>query len=311
LNKITIIGAGRVGETTAQILAEKELCREIALMDVREGVPEGIALDILQMAPFFEFDCSISGSNDPQILRDSDLVIVTAGLPRKPGMSRSDVLEANVGIIDVVTDHIMQYAPNALVLIVSNPVDALTYRVAQRTGWDRSRIFGQAGVLDASRMASFIAQETGFSALDITTMVLGGHGDTMVPVPRFCTINGIPLSHFIAEERIEAIMERTRTGGAEILALRKNSSAYDAPGAAVAAMVDAIVNNRRRVLSCVALLEGEYGETDLAMGVPCVLGEKGVESIVELDLNDRERADFDGSAASVRADIERLRNIAS
>jgi malate dehydrogenase len=311
LNKITIIGAGRVGETTAQILAEKELCREIALMDVREGVPEGIALDILQMAPFFEFDCSISGSNDPQILRDSDLVIVTAGLPRKPGMSRSDVLEANVGIIDVVTDHIMQYAPNALVLIVSNPVDALTYRVAQRTGWDRSRIFGQAGVLDASRMASFIAQETGFSALDITTMVLGGHGDTMVPVPRFCTINGIPLSHFIAEERIEAIMERTRTGGAEILALRKNSSAYDAPGAAVAAMVDAIVNNRRRLLSCVALLEGEYGETDLAMGVPCVLGEKGVESIVELDLNDRERADFDGSAASVRADIERLRNIAS
>jgi malate dehydrogenase len=311
LNKITIIGAGRVGETTAQILAEKELCREIALMDVREGVPEGIALDILQMAPFFEFDCSISGSNDPQILRDSDLVIVTAGLPRKPGMSRSDVLEANVGIIDVVTDHIMQYAPNALVLIVSNPVDALTYRVAQRTGWDRSRIFGQAGVLDASRMASFIAQETGFSALDITTMVLGGHGDTMVPVPRFCTINGIPLSHFIAEERIEAIMERTRTGGAEILALRKNSSAYDAPGAAVAAMVDAIVNNRRRLLSCVALLEGEYGETDLAMGVPCVLGEKGVESIVELDLNDRERADFDRSAASVRADIERLRNIAS
>jgi malate dehydrogenase len=216
-----------------------------------------------------------------------------------------------VGIIDVVTDHIMQYAPNALVLIVSNPLDALTYRVAQRTGWDRSRIFGQAGVLDASRMASFIAQETGFSALDITTMVLGGHGDTMVPVPRFCTINGIPLSHFIAEERIEAIMERTRTGGAEILALRKNSSAYDAPGAAVAAMVDAIVNNRRRVLSCVALLEGEYGETDLAMGVPCVLGEKGVESIVELDLNDRERADFDRSAASVRADIERLRNIAS
>jgi malate dehydrogenase len=307
VNKITIIGAGRVGETTAQILAEKELCREIALMDVREGIPEGIALDILQMAPFFEFDCSISGSNDAQILRDSELVIVTAGLPRKPGMSRSDVLEANVRIIDGVTDQILQYSPDAMVLIVSNPVDTLTYRVAQRTGWDRSRIFGQAGVLDASRMASFIAQETGFSALDITTMVLGGHGDTMVPVPRFCTINGIPISHFISEERIAAIMDRTRQGGAEILALRKNSSAYDAPGAAVAAMVDSIVNNRRRLLSCVALLEGEYGETDLAMGVPCVLGEKGLESIVELDLNDRERADFERSAASVRADIERLR----
>ncbi|SDX14783.1 malate dehydrogenase [Thiocapsa roseopersicina] len=309
MNKITIIGAGRVGETTAQILAEEELCREIALMDVREGIPEGIALDILQMAPFFEFDCSINGSSDPQILRDSDLVIVTAGLPRKPGMSRSDVLEANVRIIDGVTDQIMQYAPDAMVLIVSNPVDTLTYRVAQRTGWDRNRIFGQAGVLDAARMASFIAQETGFSALDITTMVLGGHGDTMVPVPRFCTINGIPISHFISEERIAAIMERTRQGGAEILALRKNSSAYDAPGAAVAAMVDAIVNNRRRLLSCVALLEGEYGESDIAMGVPCVLGERGMESIIELDLNARERADFDRSASAVRADIERLNSL--
>ena len=309
MKKICIVGAGRVGETTAQILAEEELCREIALFDVREDVPQGVALDIDQTAPFFEFDCAVSGSNDPQILRDSELVVVTAGLPRKPGMSRSDVLEANVRIIDEVTDHILRYAPDAMVLVVSNPVDALTYRVAQRTGWGRSRVFGQAGVLDASRMASFIAQETGYSALDITTIVLGGHGDTMVPVPRFCTINGIPISHFISEERINAIMDRTRTGGAEILALRKNSSAYDAPGAAVAAMVDAIAHNRRRLLPCVVLLEGEYGESDIAMGVPCVLSEKGVESIVELDLNERERADFDRSAAAVRADIERLRTI--
>jgi malate/lactate dehydrogenase len=159
--------------------------------------PQGVALDIFQTAPFFEFDCTLSGSNDPQILRDSELVIVTAGFPRKPGMSRSDVLEANVRIIDEVTDQILRYAPDAMVLVVSNPVDALTYRVAQRTGWSRSRVFGQAGVLDASRMAAFIARETGFSALDITTLVLGGHGDTMVPVPRFCTINGIPLSHFL------------------------------------------------------------------------------------------------------------------
>ncbi len=310
MNKISIIGAGRVGETTAQILAQQELCREIAIMDIREGVPEGIALDILQMAPFFEFDCSISGSNDPRILRDSQLIIITAGLPRQPGMSRSDVLEANVRIIDGIANQILHHAPDAMVLMVSNPVDTLTYRFAQRTGWDRSRIFGQAGVLDASRMASFIAQETGFSALDITTMVLGGHGDTMVPVPRFCTINGIPIAHFISEERIGAIMDRTRQGGAEILALRKNSSAYDAPGAAVTAMVDSIVNNRRRLLSCVALLEGEYGETDIAMGVPCVLGEKGLESIVELDLNSLERTDFDHSVASVRTDIERLRALA-
>ncbi len=310
MNKISIIGAGRVGETTAQILAEEELCREIALLDVRDGVPEGVALDILQTAPFFEFDCSMTGSSDPRILADSDLVVVTAGLPRKPGMSRSDVLEANVRVIDEVTDQIMEYAPDAMILVVSNPVDTLTYRVARRTGWHRNRVFGQAGVLDASRMASFIAQETGFSALDITTIVLGGHGDTMVPVPRFCTINGIPITHFIPAERIDAIMERTRQGGAEILALRKNSSAYDAPGAAVAAMVDAIVHNRRRLLSCVALLEGEYGQTDLAMGVPCVLGEKGVESVVELDLNEHEQADFDRSVAAVRADIARLSELA-
>lgn len=309
MKKISIVGAGRVGETTAQILAEEECCREIALFDVREDVPEGIALDILQTAPFFGFDCTVQGGNDPAIMKDSDLVIVTAGFARKPGMSRADVLESNVGIIDEVTDHIMAQAPEAMVLIVSNPVDTLTYRVAQRTGWDRSRIFGQAGVLDASRMASFIGRETGFSARDITTMVLGGHGDTMVPVSRFCTINGVPIAYFLSEERIEAINERTRKGGAEILALRKNSSAYDAPGAAVATMVDAIVNDRRRLLPCVALLQGEYGEVDLAMGVPCVLGEKGIESIVELDLNARERADFDRSAAAVRSEIERLRDI--
>jgi malate dehydrogenase len=310
MQKISIIGAGRVGETTAQIIAEEELCREIALLDVREHVPEGVALDIAQTSPFFEFDTRLTGSNDPRILKSSDLVVVTAGFPRKPGMSRSDVLEANVRIIDEITDHILRYAPNAMVLIVSNPVDSLTYRVAQLTGWPRERVFGQAGVLDASRMAAFIAQETGFSALDITTLVLGGHGDTMVPVPRFCTINGIPISHFISAERIVAIIERTRKGGAEILALRKNSSAYDAPGAAVATMIDAIVHNRRRVLPCVALLEGEYGEADIAMGVPCILSERGLEAVVELDLNDEERRAFNGSVAAVRSDIDRLKAIA-
>jgi malate dehydrogenase len=310
MNKIAIVGAGRVGETSAQIIAEEELCREIALLDVREDVPEGVALDIYQTAPFFEFDCRLTGSSDPRILKDAELVVITAGFPRKPGMSRSDVLEANVRIIDEVTDHILRYAPDAMVLVVSNPVDALTYRVAQRTGWPRERVFGQAGVLDASRMASFIAQETGFSVRDITTLVLGGHGDTMVPVPRFCTIQGIPLSHFLSHERIAAINERTRTGGAEILALRKSSSAYDAPGAAVATMVDAIARNRRRVLPCVAMLEGEYGEADIAMGVPCVLSERGMELIVELDLNETERADFARSVSAVRTDVERLRSIA-
>jgi malate dehydrogenase len=224
-------------------------------------------------------------------------------------MSRSDVLEANVRIIDEVTDHTLRYAPDAMIIVVSNPVDTLTYRVAQRTGWPRERVFGQAGVLDAARMASFIAMETGFSIHDITTLVLGGHGDTMVPVSRFCTINGVPISHFIPAERIAAINERTRKGGAEILSLRQNSSAYAAPGAAVVTMVDAICNNRRRLLPCVALLEGEYGERDIAMGVPCILGERGLESIVILDLNAEEQADFQRSSAAVREDIERLREI--
>ena len=306
MNKISIVGAGRVGETTAQILAEEELCREIALYDVREDVPEGVALDIFQTAPFFEFDCRLSGSNDPTILAGSDLVVITAGFPRKPGMSRSDVLDANVKIIDDITDHIVAHAPDAIVLVVSNPVDTLTYRIVQRTGWSRQRVFGQAGVLDASRMAAFIAEETGFSALDITTLVLGGHGDTMVPMPRYCTINGVPVSKFIAPDRLEAIIERTRKGGAEILALRKNSSAYDAPAAAVAAMIDAIGNNRRRLMPCVAMLDGEYGERDISMGVPCILDESGLSSIIELELDAQERAHFDSSVASVRADIARL-----
>jgi malate dehydrogenase len=309
MRKVTVVGAGRVGETTAQILAEEELCREIALLDIREDMSEGVALDICQTAPFFEFDCRLTGSSDPRIMKDSQLVIVTAGIPHKPGMSRAELLEANVRIIDEVTDNIIEYAPDAMVLVSANPVDVLTYRVAERTGWPRERVFGQAGVLDASRMASFIAQETGFSALDITTLVLGGHGDAMVPLPRFCTINGVPISHFISEERIEAIIERTRQGGAEVLALRKHSSAHDAPGAAAAAMVDAIAYNRRRLLPCVAMLEGEYGEADIAIGVPCILSERGMEAVVELHLNERERAAFANAATAIRVDTERLKTL--
>jgi len=309
MQKISIIGAGRVGETTAQILAQQELSRAVALYDIRADVPAGVALDAAQTSAYFGSDSLLTGSHDPQILADSDIVVITAGLPRKPGMSRSDVLEANVRIIDQVVDQVLQHAPDSMVLVVSNPVDTLTYRVAQRTGWPRERVFGQAGVLDAARMATFIAQETGFSARDITTLVLGGHGDTMVPVPRFCTINGVPIAHFLGQERIAAINERTRNGGAEILALRKDSSAYAAPAAAVATMIDAICHNRRRLLPCVALLEGEYGERDIAMGVPCILGEGGLESVVSLDLDSEERADFQRSAAAVRQDIERLRQI--
>ncbi len=307
MEKVVIVGAGRVGETTAQFLAEQELCREVVLIDIREDAPQGVALDILQTAPFFRFDTEVRGSNDPSAMAGADLVVITAGIPRKPGMSRSDVLETNVAIIDGIVDDVLCHAPRAGILVVSNPVDVLTWRVWQRTGWPRERVMGQAGVLDASRMATFIAMETGFSSRDITTIVLGGHGDSMVPLPRFCTINGIPVSHFVSEERIRDIIRRTRDGGAEILALRKNSSAYDAPGASVATMVDAISHNRRRLLPCVAILQGEYGQDAIAMGVPCVLGQSGLERVVELELAEEEQHWFDSSARAVAADIDRLK----
>ena len=251
MQKVAIIGAGRVGETSAQILAEREACREVVLIDIREDVPQGVALDIFQTAPFFKFDTRVSGSNDPAAMQDADVVVITAGVARKPGMSRSDVLDTNVKVIDGIVADVVKYAPEAIVIMVTNPVDVLTYRVWQLTGWPRERVIGQAGVLDASRMAAFIALETGFSTRDITTLVLGGHGDSMVPVTRLCTINGIPVSQFINQKRLDEIVQRTRGGGAEILALRKISSAYDAPGASVAAMVGAISHNRNRLLPCV------------------------------------------------------------
>ncbi len=307
MRKITIVGAGRVGESTAHNLAKSELCREVMLIDVVDGMPQGTALDIQESAPQFGFDTKLHGDNDPEAMADSDMVIITAGLPRKPGMSRSDVLETNLGIINGVVDVLVTAAPDAMVLMVTNPVDVLTYAVWKRTGWERSRVFGMAGVLDSSRMASFIAMETGFSVKDITAMVMGGHGDTMVPMTRFTCINGIHIKHFLPDEKIQEIVERTRQGGAEILALKKNSSAYDAPAAAVAAMVGAISHDRKRILPCVAGLEGEYGETDICMGVPVVLGSNGVERVIELPLFEEEDKQFRDSIATIRADLQKLR----
>lgn len=306
MKKIAIIGAGRVGESTAQFLAKADLAREIALLDVREGAAAGAALDIQETAPLFGFDARLVGSTDPAVIAGAELVVITAGLPRKPGMSRSDVLDKNVEILDAILEDVMREAPDSLILVVSNPVDVLTYRAWKKTGWDRSRIFGQAGVLDASRMAAFIALETGLSTLDIQTLVLGGHGDSMVPMLRYSGINGIPLHHFMSQEVIDGIVERTRHGGAEILALKKTSSAYDAPAAAIEVMVEAIVLDRRRVLPTVALLDGEYGARDVAMGVPCILGAGGMEQIVELDLEAQEREAFAQSLAGVQADIAKL-----
>ena len=309
MNKITIIGAGRVGESTAQFIAAKNLCREIVLLDIHEGAAKGAALDIQEVSPIFEYDTRLSGGVDHALMADSELIIITAGLPRKPGMSRSDVLSSNIPIMNGIIDGAMKYAPDAILLFVTNPVDVITYHAFIKTGWPRNRVFGQAGVLDSSRMASFIAMETGYSSMDINTMVLGGHGDTMVPMLRYCTIAGVPVEKFITKEKLEAIIERTRNGGAEILALRQNSSAYDAPAASVTEMVDAIVHNRQRILPTVCLLEGEYGHHDIAIGVPAVLGQNGIEDIIQLDMNEAEQAMFDNSAALVRKDLDLLKSM--
>ena len=306
MNKIAIVGAGRVGEATAQFIAQQELCSELVLIDVREGAAQGVALDIAQTAAHLRFDTRLAGGSDLALMAGAELVVITAGIPRKPGMSRSDVLEANLTVIDGIIDNMQHYAPDAFILMVTNPVDVLTYRAYRRGGWDRKRVIGQAGVLDASRMAGFIAEATGFSVRDITTIVLGGHGDSMVPVPRFCTVNGVPVGNFLDQDTLDQIVQRTRDGGAEVLALRENSSAYDAPGASVAAMVDAISHGRRRLLPCVCILDGEYGQADIAMGVPCILGASGVESIVELPLNEAEQRLFKASAEQVRGDIGKL-----
>ena len=304
MNKISIIGAGRVGETTAQILAQRGMCREVVLLDVREGAAAGAAMDIRQSASFHGFDTRVVGGTDPALLKDSGLVIVTAGSPRRPGMSRSDVLDVNRAVIDSVVDEVLKYAPDSLLLMVTNPVDALTLHAWQSTGWERSRVFGLAGVLDAARMASHMAEETGISVKDIQTMVIGGHGDSMVPLTRFSSINGVPASIFLDADAIERINARTRHGGAEILELRQNSSAYIGPAAAIATMVDAIRNNGGRVLPCVCILDGEYGQQDMPAGVPAVLGGKGIEKIIELPLNDTERAGLQASIDSIKADLQ-------
>jgi len=303
MKKITIVGAGRVGESAAQILANVEMAHEIILTDIREGVAKGTALDIQESAVLFGFDTRVSGDDDPSIMAGSDIVVITAGLPRKPGMSRTDVLEANLAVIRQVAADVKRFAPDALVILVTNPVDIMTYAFWKETGWDRSRVIGLSGVLDAARMASFIAIETGFSIKDISAMVLGGHGDSMVPMTNYTTISGIPVSEFIDVATLNSIVDRTRNGGAEILALKKTSSANDSPAAAVAAMVDAVCNNRKRILPCVAILDGEYGLHNIAMGVPTILGLGGMEKVIELPLTQNEQQLLDQSAHQVQSDL--------
>jgi malate dehydrogenase len=306
VNKISIVGAGRVGESTAQMLAIQKLAQQIVLIDLDEQYAKGVALDIQETSPVYHFDAELIGASDIANIKGSNIVIITAGMPRKPGMDRADVLAINLKIIDEIMDGIIKHAPDAYVIVVSNPVDVLTYYANKKANWPRNRIMGQAGILDSMRLSSFIAMETDYSINDIQAMVLGGHGDTMVPLPRFTTVSGISIEHLLDQNTIDNLIQRTRDGGAEILNLKQKSSAYDAPGAAVTIMVEAIVHNKHRLLPCITMLEGEYGQNDIAIGVPVVLGENGVEKIVELDFTVDEKKAFDASAQAIKSLINEI-----
>lgn len=306
VNKISIVGAGRVGESAAQMLAIQKLAEQIVLIDLDEQYAKGVALDIQETSPVYHFDAELIGASDIANIKDSNIVIITAGMPRKPGMDRADVLAINLKIIDEIMDGVIKHAPDSYVIVVSNPVDVLTYYANKKANWPRNRIMGQAGILDSMRVSSFIAMETDYSINDIQAMVLGGHGDTMVPLPRFTTVSGISIEHLLDQKTISNIIQRTRDGGAEILNLKQKSSAYDAPGAAVTIMVESIVHNKRRLLPCITMLEGEYGQNDVAIGVPVVLGKNGVEKIVELDFNTDEQQAFNTSAEVIKGLISEI-----
>ena len=300
MNKITVVGPGHVGATASQRLAEKELAREVVLIDVIEGVPQGKGLDQWESAPIEGFDSRVIGTNDYGPAAGSDLFIVTAGIARKPGMSRDDLLRTNVAIVKSVSEEIKQCSPDAIVIVVSNPLDVMAWVAKEVTGFPRERVVGMAGVLDTARYRSFLAQALDVSVEDIQAMVLGGHGDTMVPLISYTTVSGIPVTQLINGSELDAIVERTRKGGAEIVGYLKTGSAYYAPSAAAVQMAEAIVKNKKRILPCAAWLEGEYGFEGLFLGVPCKLGAAGLMQIIEVELSSDERAALQQSAEHVR-----------
>ncbi|PJA33120.1 MAG: malate dehydrogenase [Zetaproteobacteria bacterium CG_4_9_14_3_um_filter_53_7] len=296
--KITVVGAGNVGATAAFLAAQKELAN-IVLIDVVEGVPQGKALDMFEFSPIQRFDASVIGTNDYADTANSDLVIITAGIARKPGMSRDDLLSINANIVADVTRNIVKYSPNCIILVVTNPLDAMVYTALKVSGFPKHRVIGMAGVLDSARMRAFIAEELGVSINNVTAFVLGGHGDTMVPLPRYSTVAGIPITELMSEDRVQAISERTADGGAEIVRYLKTGSAFYAPGAAVVQMAEAIIKDNNRILPCCAYLEGEYGVNGYYLGVPCKLGAGGLEAIIELDLTEEEKKGLSRSMDAV------------
>jgi malate dehydrogenase len=307
MNKITVVGAGHVGATLAQRVAEKELARHVVLVDVIEGIPQGKGLDQWESAPIEGFDTRIEGTNDYGATAGSELFLVTAGIARKPGMSRDDLVNTNVQIVKSVSEEIKKSSPDAIVMVISNPLDVMCYVAKEVTGFPRERVFGMAGVLDTARFRSFLAKAVDVSVEDIQAMVLGGHGDSMVPLISYTTVSGIPITQLIDEAELDAIVERTRKGGGEIVAYLKTGSAYYAPSSAAAQMAEAIVKDKKRVLPCAAWLAGEYGLENLFVGVPCKLGAGGVEQIIEVELSDDEHAALRKSAEAVRATMDTVK----
>lgn len=306
--QVAVVGAGNVGATLAQRLAEKNIA-DVVLLDVVEGRPQGVALDLMEARGVERHDRWIKGTNDYSDIVGSDVVVITAGLPRKPGMSRDDLLLTNGKIILDVTQKVMVHAPNATLIVVTNPLDVMTYVAWKTSGLPSHQVMGMAGVLDSARFQTFIAMELGVSISDINATVLGSHGDLMVPLPRYSTVNGIPIDRFLSPEAIDRIVTRTRNGGAEIVELLRTGGAYYAPASAVCVMVESIIYNQPRILPVAAHLQGQYQLDDIFIGVPCRLGCKGVESVLELDLTEQELADLHTSAASVRQNTDRLREL--
>ena len=305
--KVTVVGAGNVGATTAQRLAEKDLC-DVVLVDIVEGIPQGKALDLTEAAPVEKHDARLTGTNSYEATEGSNIVIITAGIPRKPGMSRDDLISTNAGIMKKVTEQVAKSSPNSILIIVSNPLDAMCHVALEASGFPKNRVIGMAGVLDSARFRAFIAMELDVSVENTHAFVLGGHGDTMVPLPRFSTVAGIPITELVSKNRIDAMVDRTRNGGAEIVKLL-TTSAYYAPASAAVEMAEAILKDKKKILPCAAYLEGEYGCHDLFIGVPVKLGKNGIEKIIEIQLTEDEKAALANSASAVQELKDILKNM--
>lgn len=310
MTKVTVVGAGNVGATCADVLAYREIAQEIVLLDIKEGVAEGKALDIWQKAPINQYDSRTVGStNDYSKTANSDVIVITSGLPRKPGMTRDDLIQTNAGIVKTVTENVVKHSPDAIIIVVSNPLDVMTYQAHITSKLPRNKVIGMAGILDTARYRAFIADELNISPKEIQAILLGGHGDTMVPLPRYTTVAGIPVTELIDKATLDAIIERTKSGGGELVKLM-GTSAWYAPGAAAAQMVEAILKNQRRVFPVCIKLEGEYGIDDCYLGVPVILGKNGVEKVLELDLNDDEKSLLEVSRGHVKEVMAVLDNLA-